>query len=159
MPVEKDPKLGLYIDAFKAWLPTVRIRLAAWAEACREEPVLIWHTPAIRYSTYAVGALIGLWVVTSFVGMWAPKNVIPPARTADFHIVCTNTACRHHFVINRKFGFDDFPVTCPKCKKETGERAVRCAGGPRDGEWVAATLDANDQLIGADCSVPPSTKD
>jgi hypothetical protein len=156
MPVEKDPKLGLYIDALKAWLPTVRIRLVAWAEACREEPTLIWQTPAVRYTVYGLGGLLTVWMVGAFIGMFAPADAIPRARTADFHVVCTNPRCGHHFLINRKFGFDDFPVKCPRCAQITGAQAIRCNGGPRDGAWVAASTDAEGRWYGPDCQVAPT---
>jgi hypothetical protein len=156
MPVEKDPKLGLYIDAFKAWLPTLRMRLAAWFDACRAEPVLIWQTPAVRYATYLTGGLIAAWVLSSVLSWTAPPDAPETATTADFHVVCTNPTCGHHFVINRKFGFRKFPVTCPRCQQPTGERAVRCAGGPRDGEWVRATETEKGVWIGAECSASPA---
>ncbi|MCB9865320.1 MAG: hypothetical protein H6816_01580 [Phycisphaerales bacterium] len=157
MPVEKEPKLGIYIDAFKAWLPTVRLRVVEWAEACREEPALIWQTNAVRYTTYACGGLLAIWLLVGIVDRFGPEKVAAPARTADFHVVCTNPDCGHHFVINRKFGFHKFPVTCPECKKETGERAVRCVNGPRNGQWVPATVDEHGQLVGALCSEPPGS--
>jgi len=157
MPVEKDPKLGLYVDALKAWLPTVRERFTAWGQACREEPSLIWQTPAVRYTTYVVGGLLASWLLVSVVNMFAPQNATAPARTADFHVICTNTGCGHQFVVNRKFGFDKFPVVCPRCQKATGERAIRCSGGPRDGAWVRATETPDGRLVGADCDAPAST--
>lgn len=158
MPVEKDPKLGMYIDALKAWLPSVRLRAAEWVEACREEPALIWQTPAVRYLVYTCGGMVALWIVLALIGSMAPKDVVPRARTADFHVVCTNPSCGKHFVINRKFGFDDFPVDCPRCQQRTGEQAVRCTGGPRDGAWVPAKLNDQGQLVGALCDVPPAPK-
>ena len=87
MPVEKDPKLGLYIDAFKAWLPTVRVRFGEWVEACREEPALIWQTTAVRYTVFTCGGLLVLWLVVSMFGLLKPSDVRPAARTADFHVV------------------------------------------------------------------------
>ena len=39
----------------------VRRGVAMWWEAAKEEPRLIWETPAIRYGTYGVCGLFLLW--------------------------------------------------------------------------------------------------
>ena len=44
---EAGGELDAYLDAFRAWLPTVKLRFLAWLEACREQPILIWHTSAV----------------------------------------------------------------------------------------------------------------
>lgn len=154
MPAKKESKLGPYLDALKAWLPSVRIRTAEWAEACRAEPALIWQTPAVRYATYVTLALLALWLLRVIIGAATPREVIERAETADFHVVCTNPDCGHHFVINRKFRFKSFPVVCPKCSQQKGVQAVRCVGGPRDGAWVAAERNERGELVGPDCAVP-----
>jgi len=100
---------------------------------------LVWQTPAIRYATYAVGGIILVSVFGWFAGLLAPP---PPAgaraeaTTADFHVVCTNPSCGIHFAVRRPFGFDDFPVRCPKCKQETGFPARRCVSKTCNGKWV-----------------------
>jgi hypothetical protein len=139
MPVEKEPKLGLYVDAVKEWLPTVRIRFGEWLDACREEPSLIWQTPAIRVMTYGVGAVLVYVIVSWLIGLMAPggPDPVPLAKTADFRVMCATPSCGHQFVIERKFNFDDFPVKCAKCGQMTGERAMRCNSETCAGRWVA----------------------
>jgi hypothetical protein len=100
----------------------------------------MWETSAIRYATYSVGAILAVWLVTFVVGFLTPP---PPAgakavaTTADYHVICYDSACAYHFVIQRTFGFHDFPVECPKCKKQTGVAARRCNSAACQGRWVA----------------------
>lgn len=136
MPVYKESRFSEYLAAVKAWGATARAHAVNWKEAVREEPALIWQTPAIRYSVYGVGAFLGLCTLLWGLSLFHPPRVEPPARTADFHVVCTNAACARHFVINRKFGFDDFPVLCPACQQKTGQQALRCASKACGGKWV-----------------------
>jgi hypothetical protein len=120
-------------------LPAIKLRLLAWFEACREEPRLIWHTTAVRVGVYLIAGLLLIKVVGLVFSLAAPggPEPVPFSRTADFHVVCMNEQCGHHFVINRKFGFDDFPVACPKCGKNTGMHARRCVSDTCKGRWVA----------------------
>jgi len=136
MPVEKESKLTQWIAAIREGWPAVRAGFDEWKSAVREEPVLIWATPAIRYSVYAVGGLIVLSLLIWALEALQPPNASPAAETGDFHVLCTEAACEHHFVINEEFGFDDFPVRCPKCEKKTGQRAMRCASSTCGGRWV-----------------------
>ncbi len=159
MPVGDESKLGQYIDAFKEWLPSVRLRLGEWVDVCRAEPALIWQTPAVRYTTYATLALIGVYILSAVAGLFGPARVAEPARTADFNVVCTNPACGHHFVINRKFGYDDFPVQCPKCRQETGARALRYKDGPCAGQWAPVQTGDAGQLQLPPCVPAPPMAD
>ncbi|MCP4589189.1 MAG: hypothetical protein GY842_00455 [bacterium] len=135
MTVQKESKLAQWIDALREGWPGIRARFDEWVGAVREEPILIWQTTAVRYTVYGVVALIAFWAVTWGVDQLAPPDAAPPAETADFHVLCTARSCGHHFIINEEFSFDDFPVRCPKCKGETGGRALRCAA-PGCTRWV-----------------------
>lgn len=120
--------------------PIVREHFAVWLEAVREEPRLAWETSAVRYTVYVLAGVVLVWLATALTGMLIPPP--PPsaraaATTADFHVVCSDPPCGYHFVINRKFGFDDFPVKCPQCKRETGVSARRCNSASCGGRWVA----------------------
>lgn len=136
MPVQKESKIAEWIAALREGWPGVRVRFDEWKDTVRENPALIWATPAVRYPVYGIGALLAVWALTWAVGQLQPPEAVPPAETADFHVLCTNPECGHHFVINEEFDFDDFPVVCPKCKKKTGQRAVRCASQTCRGRWV-----------------------
>lgn len=137
---QEDPnKLVEWLLAFREHAPAVRQRFLDWFEAVREEPVLLWHTPAIRYGTYGVGGLILVWVVTGLVAMLVPpppSNARPTATTADFHVICSDADCGHHFVIHREFGFRGFPVACPACDRRSGMKARPCHSATCQGRWI-----------------------
>lgn len=135
MAQEERNRLVEWLHLLRSQLPILRRQAAEWAGEVREEPRLLWETPAVRYVVYVSVGLVLLLVVSRIPGMFGPP--LPPnakavANTADYHVICTNEDCRHHFVINRKFGFRGFPVECPQCKRRTGEQAIRCACG----RWV-----------------------
>ncbi len=107
----------------------VRVGFNNWFEACREEPTLIWQTPAVRYTTYVVGLLIAALMVRAVIEAIQPiptDAMTPRADTAHFDVICTNPDCGRHFIIDRKFGYDNFPVRCPYCNQESGRHALRC---------------------------------
>ena len=140
MPVSKESKISAWLTALREGWPSVRAHFNEWKEAVREEPRLIWQTPAIRYSVYVIAGVAAIWTLTWALSLMAPAEVKPMARTADFHVLCTNPGCGNHFIINRKFGFDDFPVVCPKCQQRTGERAARCVSPTCHGRWVVPVV-------------------
>ncbi len=148
MPVGKDSKIVALIDAFKEWLPSARQQVGEWAQACRAEPILIWHTPAVRYTVYVLAFVILAYAVSCLVWLASPggPEPVPYAETADFHVICTDPSCGKHFVINREFDFDDFPVECIKCKKRSAYHAFRCFSETCQGKWVVPKSE-NDKLV------------
>lgn len=139
MAQEKPNRLVEWYLLIKRQAPVLREHLLDWSQAVREEPTLLWHTPAIRYAVYL---LVGVLLVTT-VG-WGVNMLTPPpppgakpeATTADFHVLCTNPACGVHFAVRRPFGFDDFPVVCPHCHEKSGFAARRCPSPTCKGRWV-----------------------
>jgi hypothetical protein len=77
----------------------------------------------------------------------------PAVRKADFHVLCTNPDCEHHFVIRRKLGFNKFPVKCPACGEKTGERAYRCNSPTCQGRWIVPQK-INRELVCPVCGEP-----
>ena len=136
MPVQKESKLSQWIAALREGWPAVRAGFSEWKDAVRAEPVLLWATPAIRYTVYGAGALIAISLLMWVARVIQPPDVAPPAETGYFHVLCTSPGCGHHFLINEEFDFDDFPVVCPKCNKRTGQQATRCASSTCRGRWV-----------------------
>lgn len=140
MAQERPSRLAEWLMLVRRQIPIVREHFATWLEAVRQEPRLAWETSAVRYTVYGLTGLVLVWLATTFTGWLTPP---PPASaraaatTADFHVVCSDSRCAYHFVINRKFGFDDFPVECPKCKRETGVSARRCNSASCGGRWIA----------------------
>ncbi|MEK6674498.1 MAG: hypothetical protein AABZ47_02460 [Planctomycetota bacterium] len=133
--------------------PVARDHFLNWFDAVRENPRLIWETPAIRYTTYGLCLILLGWSLSAFATWVSPplptgaKNV---AVTADFHVLCTNPNCELHFVINRPFGFHKFPVECPKCHQPTGHSARRCFSENCKGQWIAP-IEENGKLTCPHC--------
>lgn len=131
-------------SSFSEWLsimrqnaPHARERLVQWVRQVRAEPQLLWTTPSARYATYAILIVIGLFAASRLsAAIFVGGESGGPAKTADFHVLCNNPECGYHWVIKKEFGFDDFPVTCPKCKKESGLRAIKCNSKTCHGRWV-----------------------
>ncbi len=135
-----------WYELLRKQLPILRKYGKEWFEAVREEPVLLWETPAVRYSVYGFGAIIVLWGASTAASMLVPpppKSAGPIATTADFHVVCTGTNCTHHFVLHREFGFRGFPAACTRCGRDTALQARRCNSDTCLGRWVAPRRDAD----------------
>lgn len=140
MAQEKPNRLSEWVLLIRKKSPVVREHLADWVAEVRKEPRLLWETAAVRYTVYLVAAialLAGTKCGVRMVTPAPPASAKEPAHTADFHVLCGDSRCAHHFVINRKFGFEKFPVACPKCKAMTGQRAVKCYSAQCQGRWVA----------------------
>ncbi len=140
MAQERPSRLAEWVMLIRKNAPILREQLHCWATEVRDEPRLLWETGAIRYATYGVGAIAAAWLLTIVVTMMTPPppaDSRPEATTADYHVVCKDAACRCHFVINRKFGFDDFPVECLQCRKLTGVSARACFSKSCQGRWTA----------------------
>jgi len=139
MAQEKPSKLSEWGDAIRAHAPEVRRAAGVWVGRVREEPLLLWEPPAVRYAVYVVGAIVAVWLINFAIHAFAPPLPVaagPGATTADFHVICSNPACGKHFVVHRKFGFRGFPVACPFCKQKTGLRAVPCTADTCTQQWV-----------------------
>jgi len=133
MAQESPNRLAEWLMLVRKQMPVAREHIATWLEAVREEPRLAWATSAVRYTVYGLAGVVLIWSATALTGWLTPPppaSARPAATTADFHVVCSDSQCAHHFVINRKFGFDDFPVKCPQCQRETGVSARRCNSAP-----------------------------
>ena len=134
-------------NRFVEWLgllrkqaPVARQHAEDWLEEVRNEPRLIWDTAVVRYATYGLVALVLLWMGLGLADAVSPVPAAatkPKATSADFHAMCTNRACKRHFVIHREFGFRKFPGVCPKCGEKTGGEARRCYSPNCQGRWVA----------------------
>lgn len=138
---QEDPnRFAEWILLFRKNWPVAREHFNEWVEAVREEPILLWETNAIRYALYGLGLILVVWVGVLGVNLITPPlpdGAKPLAVTADFHVVCHDLECNHHFVINRAMKFKKFPVDCPQCQRKTGEKAWRCSSPTCNGRWVA----------------------
>jgi len=140
MAQENPNRLAEWVELARAQVPVLRKRLEEWLAAVREEPAVLWEATAVRYTVYGLGAVMLAWLA-----LWLARGLAPPppasakpeATTADFHVVCVNQKCGHHFVINRAFGFHKFPVECPACRGKTGMEGRRCFSSTCQGRWIA----------------------
>ena len=140
MAQEKPNLIAEWLQIARTQMPVARTHARAWLAAARDEPALIWRTPAVRFGTYGLVAVFLLVSVKAGLEMFTtplPPDARASASSADFHVVCSSDTCRQHFVIHRDFGFDDFPVECVKCSKATGLRAGRCYSSKCRGRWIA----------------------
>ncbi len=138
-PPDRNRLTAWYLLIKDEWLPTQRHKFGEWWVAVREEPRLLWNTPQFVYSLIGLGVIIAIVVVawlTDFVAPPPPSDARDKATTANFHVVCSQPECLHHFMIEREFGFDDFPVECPRCKQDTGQQGQRCRSNTCRGRYV-----------------------
>ena len=156
MAQEKPNRLAEWVVLVRVQIPVWRHRTARWFDAVRDEPILVWHTPAIRYGVYAAGGALGAWMLVTAATMFLPappEGAKPEAVKADYHVVCTDPDCGAHFVVHREFGFRRFPVECPACRLETGARAVRCHSSTCQGRW-ASPIQQDDVQACSRCGRP-----
>ena len=147
--VDEEGKLTKLMVTLREWLPTVRPFLAERYAFARETPGLVWRLPEVRWSIIVLGVLLVVTLLRFSFGLFSlvPAGEIQRrATTGDFQVVCTNEQCKKHFVINRKFKFDDFPVECPTCKQETGQRALRCRSKTCRGQLVPTEIRGGDYV-------------
>jgi len=152
MAQERPNRLVEWLLLARKQAPIVKQHFLDWLDECRQEPRLIWETAAVRYTTYLIAGMILIKVVSTSVTAFAPPppaSSKPLATTADFHVLCADSACRAHFVIHRRFGFDDFPVQCPVCKKETGQAARQCLSAKCRGDWRIPSAKSEGQVCPA----------
>jgi len=138
---QEDPnRIADWINILRKQIPVARQHFVEWIESVREEPIHFWETPAVRYATYGLSFTLVVWVLVSGMNFFVPPpppDAQPVSSTADFHVVCNDPECDHHFVIHRKFKFKNFPVDCSKCRRITGMQARKCNTSYCKGRWIA----------------------
>ncbi len=126
-------------QATKEHTEAAREQFRVWRAAAKEEPQLIWETPAVRYGVYGVCGLVAVMMLRTGIGLLQPVDsgrFQPRATTAHFDVMCSNVKCGRHFKIERRFKFSEFPVDCPYCKMPNGERALHCNSDHCGGKLV-----------------------
>ena len=81
MAQEKPNRLAEWVVLLRHQIPVWRDRTARWFDAVRDEPILVWHTPAVRYGVYAVGGALGTWLLATAANMFLPAPPIQPGTT------------------------------------------------------------------------------
>ncbi len=139
MAEENPNRLSEWLLIVREQAPVLRRRFLDWVEDCKQQPYLIWETTAVRYSAYGLIVLVVMWVCSTATTMLSPPLPVDAqslATSGDFHVLCSDEDCGQHFVINRAFGFHDFPVRCPACKLLSGQSARRCLSTVCGGRYV-----------------------
>ncbi|NOT00034.1 MAG: hypothetical protein HOP29_05355 [Phycisphaerales bacterium] len=142
MPLPDRNRWSEFRETARERREIARHQFNEWINAAKQEPALIWQTPAVRYAVYIVASVIGILVIRTTIGLIqpSPKEVVPRATTANFQVICTNQGCWHHFMIERKYRFTGFPVECPTCHQISGQQAMRCDSTTCRGRLVPSTV-------------------
>ena len=156
MAQETPPRWREWLHVARANWPVYRQQLADWWAEVREDPQLILGAPWLRYVGYVVGGIVLLLVGRGLLAWIGP----PPSDSAerrvqhvDYHVICTNPDCGHHFVLRREKGYGRWPATCPACEQRTGEEALRCNSPACQGRWVLP-IEEDGRLICPHCREP-----
>ena len=153
MAQERPNRLAEWVVLIRTQAPVVRHHIAEWAHAIRANPGMLWQSLVLRYTVFSIVGLVFVLTLRSAC-IPPPEDASELARTADFHVICGNDACGYHFVINEKFGFDDFPVTCPVCGQESGYEARRCTSDYCKGKWILPYKDDEGVVRCSECGEP-----
>lgn len=156
MAQESPNRLVEWYLAIRAWLPVARRGVESWVAQVRAEPVLLWESQAVRCTLLGLGGLVVVWLVMTGVNLVAlppPADAQAPSDRAYFHVICSDSACRHHFTIYEKKSFDGFPVKCPRCGKLDGEQARQCFSKSCAGRWTVSQLRDKQPVCGS-CGQP-----
>lgn len=122
----------------RVWLAAWPERWRAWRAELREDPTVLWRTPAIRLGGLAlagIALLAAAHVLTAaLTPAAAPGALQAPTRTATLYVACTNPACLTSFVTRQPMDFRDWPLECPQCGQSSVYRATVCRAC---GQWFA----------------------
>lgn len=105
-------------------------RWHAWREAFRENPRVIWRSPAVRLGGLALLAIVIIMGVQTLIGALAPRSGVGGGgrylQEATLYVACTNAACRASYTTQQALDFKGWPLKCQKCGGASVYRASRC---------------------------------
>lgn len=99
-----------------------------WSQV-RDDPAALWHNPLLQF---------GFWILLLIVGLTAGgltiRNLAFPADdrfkveapVAIIHVACTDPACAAEKTVEVDLDFDDWPMKCESCGRESVYRAKQC---------------------------------
>lgn len=113
------------------WITALR----RWREAVREDPLLIWRTPAVRIALFALLAVVlflfARWAIPTFTPAAGGRNFEKATDTATLFVACSRTECLDQRSIRLPMDpstwKERWPLTCEKCGQKSVYRAQRCA--------------------------------
>ncbi|MGD2109468.1 MAG: hypothetical protein PVI86_08755, partial [Phycisphaerae bacterium] len=74
MAQEEPKRWAEWVDGVRTQIPVLRERFENWLATIRGEPLLLWYTPAVRYTAYVLGAMVALWIASGVLGTLAPAQ-------------------------------------------------------------------------------------
>jgi len=129
--------LGHLSDRLRERKEDFSSNFSQWKADVREDPSLLWRTPAIRWSLIvllAIGAVVTSIYVTQSLTPAAGEGWEAATRTATIYVACTDPACRRSHAAQVPMSFRDWPMKCDFCGGERVYRATLC---PRCRGWFA----------------------
>lgn len=109
---------------------TLPARWNEWREAFRQDPAVLWAGPIPRIAGIIVAGtlclILGNWLIQGLRPAGPAGTFAEPTPFATIHVACTNPDCLHHETRKVDIDFDDWPMTCDKCGRESVYRAKLC---------------------------------
>lgn len=104
--------------------------LNQWKAELRENPAQFLSSPLVRYPVYLLIAVALFFAVRFAIHAWTPaaagRNFEQPTQTATLYAACSDAGCREAFKAAVPMNWNGEPLTCPRCKRQTGARAKLC---------------------------------
>lgn len=105
-----------------------RERYRAWQLEVKDDPTLLWRTPAIRITFYLI-----LGIAILFAARWATHTLVdagasvdPAKKKATLFVACTNPECLKSGNSSVAMDFKEWPLKCDTCGQPTVYRATLC---------------------------------
>ena len=136
--VPKSPNLGNLPHQIREQINAAPERIRELKDRFRENPRDVLESPVVR----AIGLII-LGLLLIFAAGWFARGLTPggPAALTEeatpwsvLYVACTNPACLATATIKRERDFNEWPIKCDKCGRESVYRARACTSC---GQWYA----------------------
>ena len=103
-------------------------RFHAWQAELKDDPTLLWRTPAVRIGLYLILGIALLlsvrWATHSLAGAGAGAD--PARKMATVFVACTNPECLKSGSARVAMDFKEWPLKCETCGQLTVYRATIC---------------------------------
>lgn len=131
MSEDRLPSLANLPHRIRAGLANWPAGYRQWREDLRQDPALLWQTPAVRIVLWIVLGIIlvsGLyWAIATFTPSGTDSLFVEPTPLATLYVACTNPDCRAHYNTKQPMDFDSWPLKCEQCGSESVYRAKLCS--------------------------------
>jgi len=117
-----NPRNKLY--ELRQWADRGKARAGEELQGVARDP---WAIP--KSKTFIIMlTVLGVVVIGMLFNLLASPETKSTEKTefGTFEVLCTHKGCGHAWRTEEVLGFDDWPLSCPKCGQPTGCRAIRC---------------------------------